>query len=128
MPRLPRRLVLLAVLAGCAPRLPPEPVEVPGIARAMYGEDPTIDMIAGAHRFFANPPGMRGNPAAGALGLAQLEYLAAVMAVGGARHDMAIDSAGPLRAGRAEARAVAGLRADASPQQAVDSLFAAYEA
>jgi hypothetical protein len=126
MPRLPRRAALLLPLAAaCAPLPPREEAALPAPVRRPGGPEPTPEVIREAQIAFATPAAFAGNPAAAATALWKLEYLAAVMGLGGPDRNLDPSAAFPLRRGRAEARAAIGLRADVPPQRAVDALHAA---
>jgi hypothetical protein len=123
--KLPRRTLLtLALLSGCA--LPPrEEARLPRAAQRPGGPEPIDEIIFAAYQAFRDPAALAGKPGAAALALGQLEYLAAIMGVGGPRRDLDPQAALPLRAGRAEARAALGFRAEAPPQTGIDALYGA---
>lgn len=119
-----RSLMLLPLLAACAPMPPPEVVSLPAAAAIQGAGDPTRGAILGASSAFASPASLAGDPAAVATALAQLEYLAVALD-GGAWRDMDPLVVPMLRQGRAEARSAFGFRPDASAQAAVDALYGA---
>ncbi|NKC29382.1 hypothetical protein [Falsiroseomonas selenitidurans] len=124
----PRRLALLLPLSACAQgvtaSLPAEQaVTLPPAGLPQGAGDPTRGAILASSYAFGTPGVLAGNPAAAAEALAQLEYLTVELGLGGPWRDM--DPLVPLelRQARAEARAALGLRADATPQLAVDALY-----
>ncbi len=112
----------LLLLSACA--LPArEEVALPPSFEAA-GAPPSFEgMIFDMHAAFADPS--RLDAAGAARAMAELEFVAAEMGLGGPRRDLDPQAALPLRQGRAEARAAIGLRADAPPQAAMEALFAA---
>ncbi|SFL07920.1 hypothetical protein [Falsiroseomonas stagni] len=119
-----RSLMLLPLLAACAPMPPPEAVQLPATAAVEGAGDPTRGAILAASSAFASPASLAGDPAAVATALAQLEFLAVALD-GGAWRDMDPLVVPMLRQGRAEARSAFGFRPDASAQAAVDALYGA---
>ncbi len=119
-----RSMLLLPLLAACAPTPRPESVFLPAAAAFQGAGDPTRGAILAASSAFASPASVAGDPAAVATALAQLEYLAVALD-GGEWRDMDALVVPMLRQGRAEARAAFGFRPDASAQAAVDALYGA---
>ncbi|WP_203073218.1 hypothetical protein [Falsiroseomonas ponticola] len=119
-----RSLILLPLLAACAPMPAPEAVSLPAAAATAGAGDPTRGAILAASAAFASPATLAGDPAAVATALAQLEYLAVALD-GGPWRDMDPLVVPMLRQGRAEARAAFGFNPDASAQAAVDALYGA---
>jgi hypothetical protein len=121
--RLPA-LSLLLLLGACTGGAPPSFVELPPAAQPPGAGDPLRAAIIESAFVFGRPGQVAGQPAKVARALGQLEFLAEAM---GSRPPGAHDGlAQPmLQQGRAEARRAFGIRPDASPQMAVDALFAA---
>lgn len=123
-----RRALLLPMLllaGACAVPPPPLAVTLPESAPARGVGDPTRGAILSSAHVFAQPSSVAGNPAAAAEALGQLEFLAVELVTGGRWQGGFDPLAGPmLERGRAEARAMMGVRPQVSPQAAVDGWYA----
>jgi len=121
------RLLPLLLLMGACALPPPEPgVSLPEQAAWRSAGDPTRGAILSSAYVFGQPSTVAGNPAAAAEALGQLEFLAVELATGG-RWQGGFDPlvAPMMTRGRAEARAVMGVRPDAAPQSAINAWFVA---
>lgn len=118
---------LPAVLAGCAAPGPMQSAALPPDAVVGAG-DPTIAAILGAQGAFVNPSSIAGNPAAAAVAIAQLQYLAVEIPTGPRWIEFNPTVGQQLQAGAAEARTAIGVAPSAPPQAVIDTLFAASRA
>ena len=110
------------MLAGCV--APPPSVSLPPIAQGA-SSDPLEAALYGAADAFAAPARLRANPAAAAVAVAQLEYLAVEIPAG--RYLRPLGSlVGPaLQSARYEMRRYLGIPQTAAPQAVIDALTAA---
>ena len=119
-------VALLLALPACAIPPPPTPVTLPDSARPEGLGDPVRGAILGSAFVFARPTSVAGDPAAAAMALGQVAFLAVELA--GPRWIGLDPLVVPmLGRARAEIRATFGF-AQIAPQAATDALFATAEA
>ncbi len=120
-------LTLLPVLAGCAAQGPIQSAVLPPDAVVGAG-DPATAAIIGAQGAFANPASISGNPAAAALAIAQLQYLAVEIPTGSRWIEFNPTVGQQLQGAATEARNAIGVAPASPPQAVIDTLFAARRA
>lgn len=115
-------LAALAALSSCA--TPVAPLSLPPAA-SRTSPYPLEAALYGAADAFAAPRRLEGRPAAAALAVAQLEFLAVEIPAG--RHFRPLGSlVGPaLQAARHDVRDYLGIPQEAAPQAVIDALAAA---
>lgn len=116
-------LLAFALLAGCADATLPDAVRLPRDSVEGAG-DPTRAAVSRAAYAFADPARLRGQPAAMARALADMEFLAAALPF-----DPRYQQRDPLlpwrlAQGRAEWRAALGIPLDQPAQPLIESLTA----
>ncbi|MCI0752901.1 hypothetical protein [Teichococcus vastitatis] len=111
-------LPLLALLAGCA--APQPPVTLPPTATTQAPSDPIEAALRGASAFFSASP--QGDPAAAALAVAQLEFLAVEIPAGRSRREMGTLTAPALQAARHDVRAALQIPDAVPPQLVIDAM------
>ncbi len=121
--RLGGALVALALLAGCADYVAPDPVRLPRDSVEGAG-DPTRAAVSRTSYAFANQAALAGRPAEMARAIADMEFLAAALPF-----DPRYQQRDPLlpwqlAQGRAEWRAALGIAPNQPAQPVIDSLYA----
>lgn len=116
-------LLAVALLAGCASYVAPDPVRLPRDSVEGAG-DPTRAAISRSAYAFANQAGLSGQPGQMARAIADMEFLAAALPF-----DPRYQQRDPLlpvqlAQARAEWRAALGIPAEQPAQPVIDSLYA----
>lgn len=120
-------LALLPALAGCAAQGPMQSAVLPPDAVVGAG-DPANAAILGAQGAFGNPSSIAGNPAAAALAIAQLQYLAVEIPTGSRWKEFSPIVGQRLQGAATEVRDAIGVAPASPPQAVIDTLFAARRA